>query len=259
MTNSDITCEAFDAALCDWLEEEPGLSTRALMERHSRNCVRCAGIVRDIGRIREEAAALPVLTPSRDLWEGIEARIAATVLPLAPRPGRPKPRAHARMAAAAVLLVVSTASVTYMLTARSPSPSSGAAPGLRVSAPATGGAISSRVPDTGGPIAASATVARARVPVSVARREPPASPADAVYAKEIAMLQGIVGERENSLDPATVAIIKRNLGIIDAAIDQSRSALARDPASMLLSRQLTYTLDKKVELLRTAVMLPVGT
>jgi hypothetical protein len=80
-----------------------------------------------------------------------------------------------------------------------------------------------------------------------------------VYGKEIAMLQTIVGQRKTVLDSSTVAIIERNLRIIDAAIEQSRAALARDPASAMLSEQLTHALDKKVELLRTAAMLPAST
>jgi len=80
-----------------------------------------------------------------------------------------------------------------------------------------------------------------------------------IYGKEIALLQKIVSQRRTQLDPSTVAIIEKNLEIIDAAIAQSRAALARDPASMMLSEQLTHALDKKVELLRTAALLPAST
>jgi hypothetical protein len=73
------------------------------------------------------------------------------------------------------------------------------------------------------------------------------------------MLQRVVSERKTQLDSSTVAIIEKNLQIIDAAIAQSRAALAKDPASMLLSDQLTHALDKKVELLRTAALLPSST
>jgi hypothetical protein len=82
---------------------------------------------------------------------------------------------------------------------------------------------------------------------------------DIVYSREIAMLQAIVRDRRSQLDSGTVAIIERNLSIIDAAIAQSKAALARDPASQLLGEQLTHALDKKVELLRTAAMLPLST
>jgi hypothetical protein len=80
-----------------------------------------------------------------------------------------------------------------------------------------------------------------------------------VYGKEIEMLQNIVKQRKTQLDSSTVAVIQKNLEIIDAAIRQSRAALARDPASRMLNQQLTHALDKKVELLRTAVMLPAST
>jgi hypothetical protein len=82
---------------------------------------------------------------------------------------------------------------------------------------------------------------------------------DLVYGREIDMLQRIVSQRRTQLDSSTVAIIERNLKIIDAAIEQSRAALASDPASRMLDQQLTHALDKKVELLRTAAMLPAST
>jgi hypothetical protein len=87
----------------------------------------------------------------------------------------------------------------------------------------------------------------------------PTVPSEAVYSREIDMLQRIVTDRKTQLDSSTVAIIERNLQIIDRAIEQSKAALARDPASRLLSDQLTHALDKKVELLRRAAMLPVNT
>ncbi|MEA2764258.1 MAG: hypothetical protein QOK07_662, partial [Gemmatimonadaceae bacterium] len=77
--------------------------------------------------------------------------------------------------------------------------------------------------------------------------------------KEIEMLQLVERHRKSQLDTSTIAIIEKNLQIIDAAIAQSRAALARDPASRLLGEQLTHALDKKVELLRTAALLPAST
>jgi len=44
--------------------------------------------------------------------------------------------------------------------------------------------------------------------------------------------------------------------VIDDAIAQSKAALAQDPASRFLNNQLNSALDKKLELLRTAAMLP---
>jgi hypothetical protein len=80
---------------------------------------------------------------------------------------------------------------------------------------------------------------------------------ETVYGREIARLRRIIDERRALLDTATVNVIERNLTIIDQAIRESRAALARDPASALLNEQLNNALEQKVELLRTAALLPV--
>ena len=263
MTNSDMTCEAFDAALPDYLEGTVDDSLRASIEMHLRECLRCAGLVRDIENIRKEASALPDLAPSRDLWEGIETRIAAPVIALPARPERDRRLAPAWMGIAAAALVVSTAGITYRLTARSLAPGQNAA-----AAPATRIAGDSQPPvDAGAPQTpaagsiAAAPAPRGAIPASLASQsnQNDQSHSDVVYGREIEMLQRIVSQRKTQLDSSTVAIIEKNLRIIDAAIEQSRAALAKDPASMLLSAQLTHALDKKVELLRTAALLPAST
>ena len=98
-----------------------------------------------------------------------------------------------------------------------------------------------------------------------------------LYDREIAHLQTIVRERHSLLDTATIAVIQRNLAIIDSAIAQSRAALAAelakqhnrridvhcdetdDPNSRFLNEQLNSVLGQKVELLRTAALLPART
>lgn len=281
MTNSDMTCEAFDAALPDYLEGMLDGSLRASVERHLRECVRCAGLVRDIENIRDEAAALPDLVPSRDLWAGIEARIAAPVVPLAARPERQKRLVPAWMGIAAAALVVSTAGVTYLLTVRSfrssgdariaavtPPPQTLATIDTAASATTpTAESASARVPQNIPEQSGGARLAQkprdtsgTRVPATLANQDQPGPPRpDVVYGREIELLQNIVTQRKTQLDSSTVAVIQRNLDIIDAAIAQSRAALARDPASRMLNQQLTHALDKKVELLRTAAMLPTST
>src|SRR6266516_2471483 len=118
MTTSKMTCEAFDAALSDYLEGTLDDSARASVERHLSECLRCSALVRDLENIRKNASMLPDLVPSRDLWQGIEARIAAPVIPLAARPERQRRFAPAWMGIAAAALVVSTAGITDTLTSR---------------------------------------------------------------------------------------------------------------------------------------------
>jgi hypothetical protein len=276
MTNSDMTCEAFDAALPDYLEGTLDGSVRASVERHLRECVRCAGLVRDIENVRDQAAALPDLVPSRDLWSGIEARIAAPVIPLAARPERQRRLVPAWMGIAAAALIVSTAGVTYLLTARSLGSGTDSRVAVGSSAPQTQATIAA-TPDATAPGTepGSAGVERnasesGRAGLVKKSTEPSPSGVsarlasrgqtpEAVYGREIEMLQSIVKQRKTQLDSSTIAVIQRNLDIIDAAIAQSRAALVADPASRMLGQQLTHALDKKVELLRTAAMLPAST
>ena len=280
MTNSDMTCEAFDAALPDYIEGTLDEAMRARVIKHLRECVRCAGLVRDLENIQKEAAALPDLVPARDLWAGIESRIAAPIIPLVARTEKQRRMAPAWMGAAAAALIVSTAGVTYLLTARSLGQRGVATVATNTAGQSQSSAVNSTdsgssapeatsVPDnssTGEPRTSSplqAVRSNRRVIPSAAvvaqNLQTESAKSELVYGKEIAMLQTIVGQRKTVLDSSTVAIIERNLRIIDAAIEQSRAALARDPASALLSEQLTHALDKKVELLRTAAMLPAST
>jgi hypothetical protein len=83
--------------------------------------------------------------------------------------------------------------------------------------------------------------------------------AEPVYDREIGKLRTIVRERRSSLDPKTVAVLEQSIAVIDSAIAQSRAALAKDPASGFLAEQLNRSLEKKVELLRTAALLPART
>lgn len=81
-------------------------------------------------------------------------------------------------------------------------------------------------------------------------------PAAAAYDREITALRAAVRERRGELDSATVAVLARNLRIIDAAVAESRAALARDPNSQFLGDQLARALGQKVELLRTVALMP---
>ena len=277
MTNSNLTCAEFDAALPDHLEGALDEPLRATVQKHLSECVRCASLMKDVEKIRKDAAALPDLVPSRDLWQGIEARIAAPVIPLAARAQVRRRFAAAWIGVAAAVLIVATAGVTYTLTARSftgrasrivvvnppvsesqpISDSGGTQTASNPMAVGTGGAKAPSAQPVSRAASIQSAPATSKTPASFARGDQESS--DLVYSREIAMLQKIVTERKTQLDSATVAIIERNLQIIDAAIEQSKAALAKDPASRLLGAQLTHALDKKVELLRTAALLPAST
>ena len=80
-----------------------------------------------------------------------------------------------------------------------------------------------------------------------------------IYDREIVKLRSMVQTRRAELDPRTIAVLEQSIAVIDSAIAQSRAALAKDPASGFLATQLNQSLEKKVELLRTAALLPSRT
>ena len=79
------------------------------------------------------------------------------------------------------------------------------------------------------------------------------------YGREMVRLRRLIEERRNQLDPATVAIIEKNLVVIDAAIAECQRAIGRDPSSRFLIESLNQSLQNKVELMRTAALLPPRT
>jgi anti-sigma-K factor RskA len=60
----------------------------------------------------------------------------------------------------------------------------------------------------------------------------------------------ILAAERGRLRPETVAVLERNLAVIDAAITESRAALARDPANAELRRLFAAASRQKVELLQ---------
>jgi hypothetical protein len=92
-------------------------------------------------------------------------------------------------------------------------------------------------------------------PASVALEQGPAAPAEAQYEEAIAGLERLASAQDAALDPQTRAVLQQNLATIDRAIDESRAALADEPASALAQDSLLDALDTKVALLQDAVAL----
>lgn len=298
-TYMPLDCDGFAAELADYLEGDAPDAVRAAVEAHAAGCAECRRLLEDIGAIRHDAAALPALTPSRDLWAGIAERIDAPVIPLArTRSVVVLRRSWARPALAAAALVVVTAGITHLATRRALSHDSAVVTPPRVAsatiapAPDTTNMSASRAAGTGTGTVERTVVASAASGASSAPREPetresatsressarresvaprPASSArlvsgerlmqstEPLYDREIEKLRHIMRTRRSQLDPKTITVLEQSIAVIDSAIAQSRAALAKDPASGFLATQLNHSLEKKVELLRTAAMLPART
>lgn len=293
-----LDCDGFAAALADYLEGDAPDAVRAAVEAHAEECATCGALLADLQAIPVQAAALPALSPSRDLWSGIAERIDARVLPLerpAVRTIAPARRSWTRPAVAAAALVLVTAGITHYMTRtiyETPkSVATATAPSVKAPSTATPdrGSAAEQVAATaitpptpaggnGGNTTGQANAQRTteRTPEALASTRPSSARAgsssarlvsastvmnetEPMYDREISQLRNIVKSRRSTLDPRTVAVLEQSIAVIDSAIAQSRSALAKDPASGFLANQLNHSLEKKVELLRTAAMLPART
>ena len=255
-----MTCDQLDERLSDWLENDVDLTTRTMLERHVAACARCTALVADLALIRREAASLPELVPSRDLWPEIEARIQAPVISLEQsRTGRATShRASARRAwwlgAAAAALVAVTAGVTHYVTIQSApdTPVVAATPAVERTSDSAAPAVITGATE---PLA---TETEQRAPQPEERRlaSAPAVAEQSEYARDVAQLRAIVSQRRSEFDSTTIAVLEKNLELIDRAIAESRAALQADPGSDFLADQLARAMTKKVAILRTVALLP---
>ena len=288
-----MTCEVFEGLLPRYLEGETGAAERSALEAHAAGCAECGAMLEGIREITRDAGSLPVLEPSRDLWDGIAARIEAPAIPLDSRriaatsvaDARPRSWRHMRLAAAAAVLVIATAGTTHVITRQmigsendqtamvdvKPVENTFAGSGNAelagidpVVTPMADSSARTAEPSATAPGQGTGRATAPRVvpaPAGAATGTLVASStkAEAVYDQEIAILQHMLDQRRAELDPATTVVLENNLRIIDRAIRDSRAALARDPASGFLTEQLTMALDKKLQLMRTAAKLPSRT
>jgi hypothetical protein len=84
-------------------------------------------------------------------------------------------------------------------------------------------------------------------------------PVEQHYEQAIAGLQQLADTQNAALDPQTRAVLTKNLAVIDRAIDESRAALAQEPASTLAQESLLEALETKVALLQETVALASDT
>lgn len=278
MTEKHLTCAECDELFLEYFEGELDNARKSMLEAHASSCARCQGLIRDIEGITEAAANLPRLEPSRDLWKGIETRIAPEVVPIGyRREGIHLSRRVIGLAAAA--LIVASSSITYVATRTTKKPQrvvnnpsevftpqneiGPSQPAQVEPAPAPETTTTESAPEPSKAAPAPSKVRRPSVgtapvasPSTKLAANAPLTPAEKAIAPEIVQLQQMLKQRRNQLDPSTVKVVEDNLALIDAAVKQAREALMRDPASGFLTEQLDGALQKKVELLRTVALLP---
>ncbi|HEU4800809.1 MAG TPA: zf-HC2 domain-containing protein [Gemmatimonadales bacterium] len=217
--------------LSEYVDGTLSAAERAECEAHLAQCPECTGLVFELRAVAWRAARLGAPAPVPDLWAGIAGRIGD-------EGGRKPGRTHVRplpvagrapgqwMAAAAVAVFLAGGAVVWGVLQQK-TPAVGPAPVATTVAPPTGGMT---------------------VLPAMAR-------AEATYEQATADLRAILDEGRDQLDPKTVAVLERNLALIDTAIAETETALRNDPASAYLNSYLARTMQRKLTLLRQAATL----
>jgi hypothetical protein len=228
----------------EYLAGELAEGEQAEIEAHLAECGSCRDVLAGLRDVVARAAELADLEPPRDLWPGIAAAIGRPVrapavhgdarvieLPSARGVAVASPDQASRwrrglggagLAAAAAGLVALTAGTTWWVASARTLPAGAA---QSTEAPTPGEAL--LVADTG------------------------ALPDD--LASELATLEDVLEAARGALDPNTVRVIERNLGVIERAIADSREALALDPGNAFLSEHLERMYRRKLVYLQDAV------
>ena len=199
--------------LSEYLDGELSLPERVALEAHLAECAQCTTVLGELRAVVARARRLPHTAPATDLWPGIAARI-----------GSPRFRRFAlsfpQLIAASLVLLLAGGLASRLLLPRAAD-----APTRVVVRP---------------------------VPVAQPAGVLPASFADPRFDAAVADLQGVLTANRAQLDTATVRVLEENLALIDRAIVDARTALARDPASAFLNAHLADAMQRKLGLLRDA-------
>ncbi len=223
-----LSCDDVRARLDEYVDELLDGQELLAVERHLAECAGCREELRGLKALLAEAAALPEeLDPPRELWPGIEARLAprARVLSFAPPLRRWAFLAPPLAAAAAVLLVVGLG--------LRPGPQPQPAPGP------------------------SQTPVSAEVGVRTVALGSAASLAQAEgdYRRATEQLLESLRSEQRTLPPGTLEKVERNLSAIEGALGEIRAALEKDPENAQLARLLNSTQRRKLQMLQSVARL----
>ncbi len=228
--------------LSEVLDDELAAAERRELAEHLEECAGCRTTLAELRRVVARADGLPDRPPAADLWPGIAARIRGradeagrSALPALPplelpegdqatrgRPRRVVSMTLPQLAAAGLLVALVSAGIVWLLSAGLPG-----RPGTR---------------QVAGPTAPGTSAA-------------PAAAGDAgAYDAAVAELREALAEGRGDLDSSTVRVLEQNLTLIERSIDQSRRALAADPANPYLRQHLEDTMRRKLELLQRATL-----
>lgn len=232
-----MNCETYRQSVQALIEGDLDPTQQRALEAHAAACAACRTLTADLEAIRDAGHALERRTPSKDVWARIQLQLTAEPAfkkAAAERRAR-EAEAAARsahwnwpvLAMAASLLIALVAGSLYVVNlSRTPA-----------TAPITAGAGN----PTSGELVQSI--------------ENELDQAAAHYEKAIAGLEQVANASDSPLDPELMTTLKANLGVIDQAIYDSRSALKAAPTNRLAQESLFEAFRRKVALLQDTIAL----
>jgi hypothetical protein len=233
-TETDRSCEPYRAWALEAADGELAAAQQRELDLHTAGCEPCHTFALDVRQIRETAAKLPRMTPRADGWATIAARLKQE--PVHTR--HPLAFGSRRLLAVAAVLVVAVG-LSVLLLRHPPAASNGT--GTTASAGGQAGTTGPAVNASGGDLVQS---------VDEELRQ-----AETHYDKAISGLEEIAKAGQSSLDPKIAETLQKNLGIMDQAIRDSRTALRSQPTSQLAQESLFEALRRKVTLLEDTIAL----
>ena len=236
MTTEHLT----DDAVHDLADGALPASEHAAAEAHLARCGDCRARLERVRSLLRGAGELPrAVAPAEDLWPGIRAEIerrqvvplsGAAAVTAAPRRPAWWRSSTVRLAAAGLLLVALSSGTTALFM------------GWRAGGRAQEVTSTDTTPAAGhGAAAASFLIGQ-----------------EAEYLRLARDFEAAVAAQRDSLSPETIATVERSVRVIDAAIEEARSALERDPGNRALVELLRASYRQKLDLLRRTSQLAAG-
>jgi hypothetical protein len=218
--------DRWSETLSDYLDGDLATAECRTLERHLESCEDCRTTLAELRRVKAYALALVDPPAPDDLWAGIASRIGtagSTSAPSSPRilelPARgPSHVLRLALAAGFAMLLVTAGALWTAWQA------------THARAPREVASLDSALDGT----------------VQLASF-------DAVRVEgEIATLKQALERGRGKLDPRTVAVLEKNLTVIQRATEDAKLALEKDPANKDLQRYFAATVGSKMNLMRRA-------
>ena len=220
-------CERYLNAIHERVDGTLGPIRRAELELHLEGCDGCRALAADLQEIARSARSLDVLEPPAHVWKSIAGRLRTERGMTEPSGALWRHRSMAMLAIAAALVLAVGASLFMLRKPVTP-------PQTTTTAQAPG------EPGSG----------------NAASEDPVQGVVKKLAVTETAFQDLVTAsEATNTVDPKTAAALKKNLLVMNEAINETRKALDADPQSAPARASLYEVLKQKIQFLQDTIAL----